>query len=123
MPLLTLLKRMNSTRRGKWVDWITGKPIAAHDFRATFRTRAEEVATVSHAVIEQAMGYQVGTKVERGRSERSSAPLSLIISPSRNFCVAAESGPTETTRRRQLSDRNGNRSTCLRNMPADPAGD
>ena len=66
MPLLTLLKRMNSTRRGKWVDWITGKPIAAHDFRATFRTRAEEVATVSHAVIEQAMGYQVVQELSGG---------------------------------------------------------
>jgi integrase len=73
MPLLTLLKRMNSTRRDKWVDWVPGKPITARDFRATFRTWAEEAATVSHAVIEQAMGHQVGTQVERGRSERNSA--------------------------------------------------
>ena len=39
--------------------------ITAHGFRATFRTWAEEVATVPHAVIEQAMGHQVGTQVER----------------------------------------------------------
>jgi len=30
-----------------------------------FRTWAEEVATVPHAVVEQAMGHQVGTQVER----------------------------------------------------------
>jgi integrase len=37
----------------------------AHGFRATFRTWAEEVATFPHAVVEQAMGHQVGTVVER----------------------------------------------------------
>ena len=38
---------------------------AEHGFRATFRTWAEEVATFPHAVVEQAMGHQVGTVVER----------------------------------------------------------
>ena len=47
------------------MDATTGKPITAHGFRATFRTWAEEVATVPHAVIEQAMGHQVGSQVER----------------------------------------------------------
>jgi integrase len=64
MSLLTLLKRMNSGDR-KWLDKDDGRPITAHGFRATFRTWAEEVATVPHAVIEQAMGHQVGNKVER----------------------------------------------------------
>jgi integrase len=65
MALLTLLKRMNSGEK-KWLDPASsGRPIAAHGFRATFRTWAEEVATVPHAVIEQAMGHQVGTQVER----------------------------------------------------------
>jgi integrase len=63
MSLLTLLKRMNSGVR-KWVDK-DGRPITAHGFRSTFRTWAEEVATVPHAVVEQAMGHQVGSKVER----------------------------------------------------------
>jgi integrase len=58
MSLLTLLKRMNSGRK-MWLDK-DGRPITAHGFRATFRTWAEEVATVPHAVIEQAMGHQVG---------------------------------------------------------------
>jgi integrase len=64
MAFLTLLKRMNASEK-KWVDATTGKPITAHGFRATFRTWAEEVATVPHAVIEQAMGHQVGGQVER----------------------------------------------------------
>lgn len=63
MALLTLLKRMNSGTR-KWLDR-DGRPITAHGFRSTFRTWAEEVATVPHAAIEQAMGHQVGNKVER----------------------------------------------------------
>jgi integrase len=63
MALLTLLKRLNLRAR-KWLDK-GGRPITAHGFRSTFRTWAEEVATVPHAVVEQAMGHQVGTKVER----------------------------------------------------------
>ncbi len=63
MAFLTLLKRMNSGER-KWLDE-DGRPITAHGFRATFRTWAEEVATVPHAVVEQAMGHKVGSKVER----------------------------------------------------------
>ena len=63
MAMLTLLKRMNSGAR-KWLDK-DGRAITAHGFRATFRTWAEEVATMPHAVIEQAMGHQVGGKVER----------------------------------------------------------
>jgi integrase len=63
MSLLTLLKRLNSGAR-KWLDK-DGRPITAHDFRATFKTWAEEVATVPHVVVEQAMGHQVGSKVER----------------------------------------------------------
>jgi integrase len=64
MALLMLLKRMNAGEN-KWVDPVSSRPITAHGFRATFRTWAEEVATVPHAVVEQAMGHQVGTQVER----------------------------------------------------------
>ena len=65
MALLTLLKRMNSGAEKNWIDPAIGRRITAHGFRATFRTWAEEVATFPHAVIEQAMGHQVGTQVER----------------------------------------------------------
>src|ERR1700722_7332003 len=65
MAFLMLLKRMNSGEQPKWVDPASGRPITAHGFRATFRTCAQEVATVPHAVVEQAMGHQVGGTVER----------------------------------------------------------
>jgi integrase len=64
MALLTLLKRMNAGEK-KWLDPASTRPITAHGFRSTFRTWAEEVATVPHAVVEQAMGHQVGNAVER----------------------------------------------------------
>jgi integrase len=65
MAFLMLLKRMNAGADKKWIDPASGRPITAHGFRATFRTWAEEEATVPHAVIEQAMGHQVGGQVER----------------------------------------------------------
>ena len=65
MALLTLLKRMNSAAVEKWVDVADKRPITAHGFRATFRTWAEEVTGFPHAVIEEAMGHQVGNQVER----------------------------------------------------------
>ena len=63
MAMLTLLKRMNLDAR-KWLDK-DRRAITVHGFRASFRTWAEEVATVPHTVVEQAMGHQVGGKVER----------------------------------------------------------
>ena len=72
MAFLTLLKRMNGTQKPtkgepkpKWIDPVSGRPVTAHGFRATFRTWAEEVATFPHAAIEHAMGHRVGGKVER----------------------------------------------------------
>ena len=69
MALLTLLKRMNSGA-SKWLDTKDKRkrPITAHGFRATFKTWAEEIATFPHAVVEQAMGHQVGSRVERAYS-------------------------------------------------------
>jgi integrase len=65
MALLTLLKRMNGASKNKWVDPTDGRPITAHGFRATFRTWAEEATGFPHAVVEQAMGHQIGTEAER----------------------------------------------------------
>ena len=65
MALLTLLKRMNSGADKNWIDPASRRRITAHGFRATFTTWAEEVATFPHAVIEQDMGHQVGSQVER----------------------------------------------------------
>jgi integrase len=74
MAFLTLLKRMNrkpngetpdSDAKSRWHDPVSGRPVTAHGFRASFKTWAEEVATFPHAVIEHAMGHKVGSKVER----------------------------------------------------------
>src|SRR5260370_20912711 len=65
MALLTLIRRMNSVTSEKWVDVADGRSITAHGFRATFRTWAEEVTGFPHAVIEEAMGHQIGNQVER----------------------------------------------------------
>jgi integrase len=64
MAFLELLKRMNAGD-GKWIDPARGRTITPHGFRSTFRTWAEEVATFPHAIVEQAMGHQVGNEVER----------------------------------------------------------
>jgi integrase len=64
MALLTLLDRMNSGDR-KWFDPTSGTRITAHGFRATLKTWADEAATFPHAVVEMALGHQVGNAVER----------------------------------------------------------
>ena len=60
MALLTLLKRINSGAR-KWLDK-DGRSITAHGFRATFRTWAEEVATVPHAPSNRQWGIKWGVR-------------------------------------------------------------
>jgi integrase len=64
MALLTLLDRMNSGDR-KWLDPASGTRVTAHGFRATLKTWADEAATFPHAVVEMALGHQVGNAVER----------------------------------------------------------
>jgi integrase len=67
MAMLSLLKRMNRDDDGCaiWQDPRDGRPVVPHGFRASLRTWAEEQTSFPHAVIEQAMGHQVGTEVER----------------------------------------------------------
>jgi integrase len=65
MAMLILLRRMNSARADNWLDPASAKPITAHGFRASFKTWADEVATFPHAVVEMALGHQVGDAVER----------------------------------------------------------
>jgi integrase len=62
MAMLTLLKRMN--RADEWLDK-EGKKIVPHGFRSSFRVWAEETTPYPNAVIEEAMGHVVGSKVER----------------------------------------------------------
>ena len=95
MAMLTLLKRMNSGER-KWLDKSDkDKPrsITAHGFRATFRTWAEEVATVPHAVVEQAMGHKIGSKVERAYRRTDVMDLRrALMSAWAAYCEPRETG-------------------------------
>ena len=65
MAMLTVLRRMNNVSENYWIDPKTQRPITAHGFRSSFRVWAEEAVSFPHAVIEEAMGHQVGTEVER----------------------------------------------------------
>ena len=65
MAMLTVLRRMNNVSKNNWIDPKTQRPITAHGFRASFRVWAEEAVSFPHAVIEQAMGHQVGNEAER----------------------------------------------------------
>jgi integrase len=99
MAMLMLLKRMNSGAR-KWADK-DGRSITAHGFRASFRTWAEEVATVPHAVVEQAMGHQVGGKVERAyRRTDLLDKRHELMNAWANFCERGASDNVLTLRRR-----------------------
>jgi integrase len=65
MALLSVIRRMNNVDKNRWTDPASGRGVTAHGFRATFRTWAEECVGFPHAVIEEAMGHQVGSQVER----------------------------------------------------------
>jgi integrase len=62
--LAASIDRMNSGDR-KWLDPASGTRVTAHGFGATLKTWADEAATFPHAVVEMALGHQVGNAVER----------------------------------------------------------
>jgi integrase len=66
MAMLGLLKDLNRDAAGKprWVDPKSGRPIAPHGLRSTFRTWGED-AGFSRDLLEEALGHQIGTTVER----------------------------------------------------------
>lgn len=59
-----LIKRMNEPSL-VWLDPSDSRPVVPHGFRATFKTWADETEQFRDSVIEEAMGHQVGNKVER----------------------------------------------------------
>jgi integrase len=65
MVMLMALRRMNNPESPAWIDKSTQKPITVHGFRATFRTWAEETGTFRWEIIEQSMGHQKASAVER----------------------------------------------------------
>jgi len=89
--LQKLLVRMNSGAR-KWLDE-DGRPAVPHGFRATFKTWAEEVATVPSAVIEHAMGHRVGGKVERSYNRGDLLQKRAVLMTAwANYCEPPTSG-------------------------------
>ena len=66
MAMLSMLKEMNRDESGKprWVDPKSGRPITPHGLRATFRTWGED-AGFPRDLLEESLGHQVGTAVER----------------------------------------------------------
>jgi integrase len=66
MAMLSVLKKMNRDPLGQpiWADSKSGRAIAPHGLRATFRTWGED-AGFSRELLEEALGHQVGTAVER----------------------------------------------------------
>lgn len=73
MAMLQLLKDMNAGGDGKpiWVDPKSGRSVTPHGFRATFRTWGEDQG---HArdLLEEALGHQIGTVVEKAHRRTDS---------------------------------------------------
>jgi integrase len=48
----------------RWVDARSGRPITPHGLRSTFRTWGEDTG-FARDLLEEALGHQIGTSVER----------------------------------------------------------
>jgi integrase len=88
MAMLTLLKKMNRDASGKprWVDPKGSRSITPHGLRATFRTWGEDVG-FPRDLLEESLGHQIGTAVERAyRRTDSFDRRAAIIQAWANFC-------------------------------------
>ena len=54
----------DGSEQPRWVDPKSGRPITPHGLRATFRTWGEDVG-FPRELLEDALGHQIGTAVER----------------------------------------------------------
>ena len=66
MAMLGVLKDMNCDEYGepRWTDPKSGRPITPHGLRATFRTWGEDTG-FPRDLLEESLGHQIGTAVER----------------------------------------------------------
>ena len=88
MAMLSVLKDMNYDRSGKprWTDPKSGRPITPHGLRATFRTWGED-AEFSRDLLEESLGHQIGTAVERAyRRTDSFDRRRALMQAWANFC-------------------------------------
>jgi integrase len=94
MAMLGLLKDMNQDESGKprWLDPKSGRPITPHGLRATFRTWGED-AGFPRDLLEESLGHQVGTAVERAYRRTDSFDRRLAIMQAwANFCSGKRVG-------------------------------
>jgi integrase len=88
MAMLSLLKDMNRGESGeaRWIDPKSGRSITPHGLRATFRTWGED-AGFPRDLLEEALGHQVGTAVERAYRRTDSFDRRRVIMQAwANFC-------------------------------------
>ena len=88
MAMLSVLKDMNRDESGKplWVDPKSSRLITPHGLRATFRTWGED-AGFPRDLLEESLGHQVGTAVERAyRRTDSFDRRRAIMQAWANFC-------------------------------------
>jgi integrase len=89
MAMLGLLKDMNRDESGKprWVDPKSGRAVTPHGLRATFRTWGED-AGFPRDLLEESLGHQVGTAVERAyRRTDSFDRRRELMATWGNYCV------------------------------------
>ena len=101
MAMLRAIKDMNRDASGQplWVDRRSGRLITPHGFRATFRTWGEDVG-FARELLEEALGHQIGTVVERAyRRTDSFERRRTVMQAWADFCCGrghpAASGPPE----------------------------
>jgi integrase len=91
MAMISVLKDMNRDESGKplWVDPKSNRPITPHGLRATFRTWGED-AGFARELLEESLGHQVGTAVERAYRRTDSFDRRRVVMQSwANFCQGA----------------------------------
>jgi integrase len=94
MAMLSLLKDMNRDESGKarWIDPKSDRPITPHGLRATFRTWGEDVG-FPRDLLEESLGHQVGTAVERAyRRTDGFDRRRTIMQAWANFCSGKRVG-------------------------------
>jgi integrase len=80
MAMLSVLKDMNCAESGepRWVDPKSGRSITPHGLRATFRTWGED-AGFPRDLLEESLGHQIGTAVERAYRRTDSFDRRRVI--------------------------------------------
>ena len=88
MAMISVLKDLNWDESGqpRWVDPKSGRPITPHGLRATFRTWGEDVG-FPRELLEEALGHQIGTAVERAyRRTDSFERRRTVMQAGADFC-------------------------------------